>query len=182
MDGAQKYRQDKKKKKEREGYELLRIKKQYQKLLREESFAGRGESAETTSDTQPELQYVSAEPNHEHEVSLMVLLSSIKWLTKMTQKQSTDNRLKKTQTRTIAKAKSQPFAKAQRERTAKQIEQQKQREADTRQRQEELAGRAKYFKQRKVQIAKHTQKTKSGQPVFANQIDAILTKLKKSNK
>ncbi|KAI8617188.1 hypothetical protein BC830DRAFT_1080094 [Chytriomyces sp. MP71] len=167
-DGAQRYRDEKRRKKELEGYELLRIKKQYQKLLKEE---GLDQAQPVATYREPET---SAEPNDTDEQA-----SANKKQVKGNKQDSL-----KTKKGGIAKKnqkpqRTTPFHKLQKQREEEEREKQEKREQEQKEKEETYRAKVAYFKERKAKHQIMSKKTRTGQPVLSNQIDAILSKLKK---
>ncbi|KAI9339648.1 hypothetical protein BDR26DRAFT_380282 [Obelidium mucronatum] len=151
---AQEYREDKKQRKEKEGYELLAIKKKYQKLLKEEGY-------ETTAVDGDIREAKSA-------------LNTTKG----------SGVVKKGKGGVAGKTaggfkKATPFHKIEKQREIEEREKQEEREQKKKEKEESYQAKVQYFKERKKTHNYVTRKTKKGQPVLSNQIDMILSKLKK---
>ncbi|KAJ3292325.1 hypothetical protein HDU79_001539 [Rhizoclosmatium sp. JEL0117] len=150
-DGAQRYREEKKLKKEKEGYELLRIKKQYQKLLKEEGY-------DPTSINSHESDTTSSE--------------------KAPLNKTKNGGVQKKGVKPIAK-KTTPFHKLEQKRAEEERIKKEQKEKESKEKEEKYKARVEYFKERKKTKNYVTRKTKKGQPILSNQIDVILNKLRK---
>ncbi|KAJ3010143.1 UNVERIFIED_CONTAM: hypothetical protein HDU68_002308 [Siphonaria sp. JEL0065] len=144
------YREEKKLKKEKEGYELLRIKKQYQKLLKEEGYDPNSVGDGT------------AEPK--------TALNSTKEGSGIQKKGGSKGK--------PAFKKATPFHKIEQQRMAEEREKKEQKEREQKEKEEKYQAKVEYFKERKKTKNYVTRKTKKGQPVLSNQIDMILSKLK----
>ncbi|KAI8840170.1 hypothetical protein BJ741DRAFT_706548 [Chytriomyces cf. hyalinus JEL632] len=165
-DGAQRYREDKKRKKDQEGYELLRIKKQYQKLLVAEGMAPEG--GETSKGPNgPATGNIAKGGKGGRELRTK---QSAKTIQKKKGGSSTTNT-------SNGPKRVTPFHKLERKREEEEREKEKIREQERKEREEKYAARVEYFKERKSRNTLLSKKTKTGQPVLSNQIDLILSKL-----
>ncbi|KAJ3264961.1 hypothetical protein HDU77_007050 [Chytriomyces hyalinus] len=165
-DGAQRYREDKKRKKDQEGYELLRIKKQYQKLLVAEGMAAEG--GETSKGPSgPATGNTAKGGKGGRELRTKQSAKTIQKNKKGGSSTNTSNGPKRVT----------PFHKLERKREEEEREKEKIREQERKEREEKYAARVQYFKERKSRNTLLSKKTKTGQPVLSNQIDLILSKL-----
>ncbi|TPX78225.1 hypothetical protein CcCBS67573_g00533 [Chytriomyces confervae] len=182
-DGAQRYREDKKRKKDQEGYELLRIKKQYQKLLVAEGMAPEG--GETSKGPSGPATGNVRFSYRKMEFILMIFMQTAEGgkggrelRTKQSAKTIQKNKKGGSSTNTSNGPKRvTPFHKLERKREEEEREKEKIREQERKEREEKYAARVQYFKERKSRNTLLSKKTKTGQPVLSNQIDLILSKL-----
>ncbi|KAJ3073489.1 hypothetical protein HDU98_001417 [Podochytrium sp. JEL0797] len=156
-DGAQRYREEKKQKKEKDGYELLRIKKQYQKLLKEEGYDPASINATPDSSAKNDKALHSTKGS-----GVQKRLSNSKYPGKPVpgpgQKKTT------------------PFHKLEQKRAAEERERKEEKEKEQKEKDEKREAQLKYFKERKKTHNFLSRKTNKGQPVLSNQIDMILSK------
>ncbi|KAJ3338595.1 hypothetical protein HDU83_008026 [Entophlyctis luteolus] len=148
-----KFRDDKKRKRERESYELLRIKKQYHKLLRNEGIPPERPASE------------SAKAHHDEDAQSEAMKAGILDLEAESKRKG-------------RKMRASVFAKTVREREGAARQHQEEVERAAQEREAAAAERGKKLRQRQRQHAIYSQRTRRGQPVLGRQVDELLARLR----